>query len=878
MVNWSRYLESLCNAYAQWWQVYTITDVVGQKRVESEPSPLLFDFGLMVQTVERDREERGKEEKIERLSVLEGLRKYASEHLLLVGRPGSGKSTALARLLLEEGERCRGAREASETSERTPLNPPCVKGEEDSNSLAPPLARGAGGVKIPVLVELRYYRTEILDLIQDFLQRHDPNLTVDAETLKTWLRQGQLLLLVDGVNELPSEEARRDLQKFRQDYQKTTPMIFTTRDLGVGGDLDIAQKLEMQPLSEPQMQQFVRAYLPEQGEQMLRQLGSRLRELGKTPLLLWMLCSLFKTMGKVPPNLALVFRQFAQSYYDKLKQDVPISDESRRWCQLMLQHLAWKMTQGREATALQVAISRQEAEEILTAYLRNEGFAQPRNRAMEWLADLLKYHLLQLETNNQIEFRHQLIQEHCTAEFLLKELTPPQSPLGKGGLRGVSDEELKREYLNYLKWTEPLALMLELVEDEAQAVRVVELALEVDLRLGARLAGAVKPEWQEQTVDLVAGLEVPQLLKIQLLGLTKSEKAIPELVNVLNDKDSSIRRRAADALGKIGSDAAIEELVKALNDEDYYVRGRAAGALGEIGSDAAIEELVKALNNKYYDVRSSAADALGEIGSDAAIEELVKALNDEDSSVRGRAADALGKIGSDAAIEELVKALNDEEFDVRGRAADALDKIASPELLPDLSLRLKTAKEIKLLDTIATIQERCKFYNYTLTQPLKMQDQPKSEIIKRDQVFISYSHKDTKWLDKLQTTLKPMMRNNNISVWVDTAIKPGSKWRDEIEKALASANVAVLMVSQNFLASDFITKQELPPLLKAGEQEGLKIIWVLVSSCLYDETEICEYQAAHNVSQPLDCLTVARRNQVLTEICREIKAASSATT
>ncbi|HEY9675679.1 MAG TPA: hypothetical protein V6D11_29820 [Waterburya sp.] len=86
---------------------------------------------------------------------------------------------------------------------------------------------------------------------------------------------------------------------------------------------------------------------------------------------------------------------------------------------------------------------------------------------------------------------------------------------------------MKREYLNYLKWTELLALMLELVEDEAQAVRVVQLALEVDLRLGARLAGGVKPEWQEQTVPLVVELDIPELLKIQLLGVTRSDFGIP---------------------------------------------------------------------------------------------------------------------------------------------------------------------------------------------------------------------------------------------------------------------------------------------------------------------------------------------------------------
>jgi len=100
--------------------------------------------------------------------------------------------------------------------------------------------------------------------------------------------------------------------------------------------------------------------------------------------------------------------------------------------------------------------------------------AHPENCALCWLEDLLNHHLIQLGAGDQIEFRHQLIQEYYTAESLLK-LLP-----------SLSDDALKREYLNYLKWTEPLALMLELVEDEAQAVRVVKLALVVDLRLGAR--------------------------------------------------------------------------------------------------------------------------------------------------------------------------------------------------------------------------------------------------------------------------------------------------------------------------------------------------------------------------------------------------------
>lgn len=104
MVDWNVYLSSICEKYARWWEVYTLTDVVGEKRAATEGSPHLWDCSLMVQAVQLEKTGR-EEQKTEKLDVLEGLRKYAKDHLLLIGKPGSGKSTALVRLLLEEAQK-----------------------------------------------------------------------------------------------------------------------------------------------------------------------------------------------------------------------------------------------------------------------------------------------------------------------------------------------------------------------------------------------------------------------------------------------------------------------------------------------------------------------------------------------------------------------------------------------------------------------------------------------------------------------------------------------------------------------------------------------------------------------------------------------------
>ena len=142
----------------------------------------------------------------------------------------------------------------------------------------------------------------------------------------------------------------------------------------------------------------------------------------------------------------------------------------------------------------------------------------------------------------------------------------------------------------------------------------------------------------------------------------------------------------------------------------------------------------------------------------------------------------------------------------------------------------------------------------------------------RDQVFISYSHMDSEWLQRLQTMLAPLQRQGTLDVWADTRIQAGQLWKEEIEKALARAKVAMLLVSPDFLASDFIAKHELPPLLEAARQEGLTILWVPLRYSLYKVTDIARYQAAYDPRAPLSTLTPARQDEALVQIAEALMA------
>ena len=137
--------------------------------------------------------------------------------------------------------------------------------------------------------------------------------------------------------------------------------------------------------------------------------------------------------------------------------------------------------------------------------------------------------------------------------------------------------------------------------------------------------------------------------------------------------------------------------------------------------------------------------------------------------------------------------------------------------------------------------------------------------VSRDLVFISYSHHDRDWLARLLVFLKPFT-GPDFRVWAYPYIKVGEEWRRNISGAMSRTCVAVLLVSPDFLASDFIRKEELPPLFDGAKAGMISLFPIAISASNYKATPLTHYQFAHPPKRPLDSMRRPRRHAAFVKI------------
>jgi HEAT repeat protein len=238
-------------------------------------------------------------------------------------------------------------------------------------------------------------------------------------------------------------------------------------------------------------------------------------------------------------------------------------------------------------------------------------------------------------------------------------------------LSQLTNRELQSNYLNHLDRTAEIASLLTQIADKDSALGIVNLALEVDLCLGASLTSSLVPELQQIVVDRINSLEIPTRLKINLWHKTKSKAALPYLQDIFvfkhrqpNDYDGYETIESAIAsIIDLDRNLAISLLIESLSDARFYPK--AIDILTELAPLETIESLSGLLSSvdlRNYNVRSRTIAALGEIGTEAAITKIRDTLHEYKSQwsntdwIWG-----LGIVAEPAMIEQLIYLLYEPE-------------------------------------------------------------------------------------------------------------------------------------------------------------------------------------------------------------------------
>jgi hypothetical protein len=137
-------------------------------------------------------------------------------------------------------------------------------------------------------------------------------------------------------------------------------------------------------------------------------------------------------------------------------------------------------------------------------------------------------------------------------------------------------------------------------------------------------------------------------------------------------------------------------------------------------------------------------------------------------------------------------------------------------------------------------------------------------------VFYSYSHKDAELRERLGTYLAPLAHQQKIIEWYDRKIEPGADWETDIREELDSAHLILLLVSEDFLASEYCFGIEVERALTRLKRGDAKVVPILLKPCLWQESRFSDLQMIPRDAKPIT--SWASREEAFVEVATELRS------
>ena len=128
---------------------------------------------------------------------------------------------------------------------------------------------------------------------------------------------------------------------------------------------------------------------------------------------------------------------------------------------------------------------------------------------------------------------------------------------------------------------------------------------------------------------------------------------------------------------------------------------------------------------------------------------------------------------------------------------------------------------------------------------------------KKVKVFLSYSHVDEEFKNKLDIYFAPLKRNNKVETWNDRKIVPGTLFDDEIKRHLNEDEIIILLISADFINSDYCYEIEMTKALERMRNSDAIVIPIILRPCLWQETPLKDIQALPKDGTPISKYTDA---------------------